>query len=255
MKSFLLGLICVLVLVLLVAAPANCASYSVYKSGVLIEGMIAKGDYRKLLAFIRDGNFYRFMNIIYIDSNGGDVVEAMRIGNFVNKLYGNTIVESNGKCLSACVAIWAGGVSRTLGGTGQLGLHRISMSRDEISVSKNEKAIKPIAENLESYLLKMGFPRRIVDKISETSSANIFLIDNRWLANEDLLDAVSYHPIFIDIAQKKCGTLSIEQMGHISKAELLKWTQCVDDERYRNMNVDENEWRPLLDEVPPIRKY
>lgn len=51
----------------------------------------------------------------------------------------------------------------------------------------------------------LGTPHEILDKMNATSPAELFLISPRWLAEQELLTAVSYRPGFIDEAQVQCG--------------------------------------------------
>jgi hypothetical protein len=247
MKMFLLLLF---VAILGFSKPALSIELSEHKGGILISGKLVRDDYKKLVSYLRAGHLDSFANAVYLNSNGGDVIEAMRIANLVNKLYGNTNVIGGGSCFSACVAIWASGVLRTMPNDAKLGVHRVNLSREEMSVAKTEKAVRPVADGMESFLLKMGIPRKIIDKMNETSPTNLFVFDNRWLIQEDLLHAIGYLPTFIDVAQKKCGAdpwvKASETLTKIDQQEALKWMICVDEVRYENIKIDVREWRDLI---------
>lgn len=235
----------------LLAVPAASAEFSLFRSGVQMKGTIVKGDYKKLATFIRDSHFGEFTERFFLDSNGGDVVEAMKIANLVNKMYGHTVVKTAGNCFSACAVIWAGGVVRTIGEEGRLGLHRISLVSDEPSVSKTEQKIRPVADSVESFLLRMGIPRRLLDKMNETSSTDLFLIDTRWLQNEELYLPMTYSPIFVDVAQKRCGTNPLigffkSNQKLLDPTKLEFWNICLNHERFRISFDERNLWWPLL---------
>jgi hypothetical protein len=235
----------------LLAAPATGAEFSLFRTGVQMKGTIVKGDYKKLAAFIWDDHFGVFTERFFLDSNGGDVVEAMKIANLVNKMYSQTVVKPAGNCFSACAVIWAGGVVRTIGEEGRLGLHRISFVGDEASVSKTERAIRPVADSVESFLLRMGIPRRILDKMNETSSTDLFLIDTLWLQKEELYLPATYSPTFVDVAQKKCGTNPLigffkSNQKLLDSAKLEFWNTCLDGERSTISYDEKNLWWPLL---------
>ncbi len=247
-KSLSFFLVCV---TLLLAAPATSAEFSLFRTGVQMKGPIVEGDYKKLATFIWDDHFGVFTERFFLDSNGGDVMEAMKIANLVNKMYSQTVVKPAGNCFSACAVIWAGGVVRTIGEEGRLGLHRISLVSDEPSVSKTEQAIRPVADSVESFLLRMGIPRRILDKMNETSSTDLFLIDTRWLQKEELYLPTTYSPIFVDIAQKKCGTNPLigffkSNQKLLDSTKLEFWNICLDAERSTISYNEKNLWWPLL---------
>ena len=49
---------------------------------------------------------------IYLNSVGGDVATAMKIGRYLRALEFDTIVEDNARCLSSCVFIFASGLNK-----------------------------------------------------------------------------------------------------------------------------------------------
>lgn len=201
-----------------------------------------RGDYTKLLQFLdkSPSNRKAFFNSIYLDSKGGDVVEAMKMASLLDKSYSNTFVLTDAVCLSSCVLLWASGVSRTL--QGRLGVHRLTLARDEMSVSKTEKIVGPASQSVESYLVRMGIPRRIIDKMNETSAKDLFIIDLPWLVREDLSNAIHYRPTFIDVAEKKCGpspvVVSMKNQTPPNRDSFMKWMLCVDDVREENQVIE-----------------
>jgi hypothetical protein len=208
--------------------------------GVSISGPIERGDYQRLTRFIL-GSAHRnaFLSSIYLNSPGGDVQEAMKIANLLDKSFAMTFVDENSVCASACVLIWAGGATRSL--QGKLGVHRISLSSASVDVDRQDRVVHPASLSVESFLRRAGIPRRIIDKMNETSSSDVFMIDTRWLIEEDLIDAVSYRPAFIDIAARQCGPDPFAAAGRsgirISREQGMKWGTCVDDIRSANQTL------------------
>jgi len=213
------------------------------ESGVALEGKIEAGDYLKLVRYLRSTeNFAQFLNSITLDSNGGDVIEAIRIGNLIKSSFGNTFVKDGGSCFSACFVIWASGVWRSMPNSAKLGVHRINLTRKEISITKTEAAVKPLANGIESFLLGMGIPRKITDKMNETSPSDMFVFDNTWLIEQDLITSIGYLPAFIDVAQKKCGpdpyARAYKSAVLPKQDELTKWSLCVDRVRFDNQKLE-----------------
>lgn len=54
--------------------------------------------------------------LFVLASYGDDAEEAMRIGRYIRKIKGTTMVPETGRCYSACVFILAGGVERIIEG-------------------------------------------------------------------------------------------------------------------------------------------
>jgi hypothetical protein len=57
---------------------------------------------------------------IFLNSTGGDVTAAMKIGRIVRKYDGWTIIDGNNKCYSSCALIFIAGVIRNINGKGEL---------------------------------------------------------------------------------------------------------------------------------------
>jgi hypothetical protein len=93
---------------------------------LVLSGEIMPGDYGRLLARIA-GDEVRFLsqNKIILASDGGDVAEALKIGNLVNSLFTEIIVERRtGRCVSACFFIYAAANQRATDGERLIGINR-----------------------------------------------------------------------------------------------------------------------------------
>ncbi len=109
------------------------ADTSIHQRGVLIQGSIQKGDYAKIIQFIRQpDNYERFARAVFLDSTGGDLVEAIQISHLLDKSYASTFMVWGARCHSACFVLWMSGVSRHLSRGATLGVHRI-----DFTVSQN----------------------------------------------------------------------------------------------------------------------
>jgi len=230
----------------------HAADFSVVMSSkgnpmaVRISGKIEKGDYHKLAKFIaplkNDDISDAFLNMVFLNSPGGDVAEAMKIANLLNMSLGSTMVAKDDICFSACVILWAGGVTRSLDNSAKLGVHRLSLTRNEISVKKTEKAVMPASQSVESFLVRVGIPHKIIDKMNETSPTDLFIIDNKWLTQEDLFNAVSEQPSYIDVVEKVCGqspwVSAMKNAKPVDKDAGLQWGLCADNVRVKNQKLE-----------------
>ena len=95
----------------------------------------------------------------------------------------------------------------------------------------------------------LGTPRSILDKMNATSSSDMFVINQRWLAEQQLLTAVSYRLGFMNSAQTQCGpepySAAIKGKAPLSEEEAQDWTSrikswiaCADELRARNQKAD-----------------
>ncbi|MDO9360496.1 MAG: hypothetical protein Q7T70_16080 [Polaromonas sp.] len=224
------------------SAPVAAADISVHKHGVLIQGTIQKGDYARIIQFVRHpDNYTRFTRSVFLDSPGGDVLEAVKIANLLDKSYAATHVASGARCYSACFILWMAGVTRNVSSGATLGVHRVSVMSGDATSGEAVEALARVSRNVESYMQQLGTPRAILDKMNTTAAADMFVISPRWLAEQQLLMALSYRLGFIDAAQSNCGPepfaeamkrsiLSTEEENRwISGAR--RWLHCADGVR------------------------
>lgn len=230
--------------------PAVAADISAYQRGVLIQGTIEKGDYARIIAFVRHpDNYGRFARMVYLDSSGGDVVEAIKIAHLLDKSSAATHVASGARCYSACFILWMSGVTRHVSTGATLGVHRIHVQVKEGSIDQQSAYVSQIARTVENYMSGLGTPRAILDKMNATAPADLFVISPRWLAEQHLLTAVSYRLGFIDAAQARCGpepvalamkakTPPAEDEAEHWVSQIKSWISCADELRASNQRGD-----------------
>jgi ATP-dependent protease ClpP protease subunit len=231
--------------------PAAGADISAYQHGVLIQGRIEKGDYARLIAFIRHpDNYGRFARSVFLDSPGGDVVEAIRIANLLDKSYAATHVASGARCYSACFILWMSGVTRHVSTSATLGVHRIQAKLGKTGMDPQSEPVVRMARRVEDYMLLLGTPQAILDKMKATAPTDLFVFGQRWLAEQQLLTTVSYRLGFIDAAQAHCGPepLAVALRDKAPQtdeeeqrwvAQLKSWIGCADELRASSQRGDE----------------
>jgi hypothetical protein len=240
-------------------APAMAADIVAHRQGVLIQGSIQKGDYAKIVQFVRHpDNYGRFARSVFLDSPGGDLVESVKIAHLLEKSYAATHVDAGARCYSACFILWMSGVSRNVSQGATLGVHRINVKVDGEAVDPASERFASIARRVEYYMASLGTPRTILDKMNATASASMFVISPRWLAEQRLLAAVSYRGGFIDAAQTRCGPepyAAALSAAPMSDEEARRWTsvvgnwiRCADSVRASSQQNDGLRIAALLDE-------
>ncbi len=230
--------------------PAAAADVSAFQRGVLIQGQIQVGDYAKIVRFVRHpDNYERFARAVFLDSGGGDLRETIKIANLLEKSYAATHVPAGARCYSACFILWMGGVTRTVASGATLGVHRIRVQVDGDSVDPASEPFANISRRVETYMAGLGTPRTILDKMNATAPADMFVISQRWLAEQQLLVPLSYRMGFASEAQVHCGpepyaaavrdsTPLNEEQARSWTAHLKRWIGCADEIRARSQQTD-----------------
>nr|WP_294527709.1 hypothetical protein [uncultured Rhodopila sp.] len=188
-----LGLAAVVVLGLW-ANPATCAEISVGPPGktIYINGEIQPGDAaifqrlidREVALFHEKSPNVSPIMIVRPTSLGGSVREAMEIGRLVRKNALWVFTNAAGqKCASACVLIFAGGVSK-LPGPGSIGIHCPTFPSDSFSTLNPQQALekyKEMSEDVRLYLAEMDLPPIVFDEMMQIRSDEI-----KWLTWDQL---------------------------------------------------------------------
>ncbi|HKM27787.1 MAG TPA: hypothetical protein VJY57_10155 [Thiopseudomonas sp.] len=113
--------------------------------------------------------------IFHIDSPGGDVREAMFIGDFIRQ--SQTPVWSGRICNSACVLVLVSGVERMAQGT--VGLHRPRYSEEyysKLSSSDAAKAYSQATEAITEYMVSMGVHQAVIDRMFQADSGSLDIL-------------------------------------------------------------------------------
>lgn len=96
--------------------------------------------------------------------------------------------------------------------------------------------------------------------MNATPPTELFLISPRWLAEQQLLTAVSYRPGFIDAAQVQCGPepfdAAMKDQAPRTHEEydrwvlqFRSWNDCIDLLRARNQKADSTIIAALIDQI------
>jgi hypothetical protein len=168
----------------------------------LLSGDIVKGDYEKVATFF---DVHR-PKMFALNSNGGDVDEALKIGRLFRKFLILTLVPTqpwycSGEecvCASACALIWFGGIDRG----GGVGLHR-PRSRDpkfgKLSPVDATTEYRRELERINAYLDEMEVPKTIIDSMVTTDFSDI-----RWVYS--FLDGLVKPPSIAEWEEASCSS-------------------------------------------------
>lgn len=180
----------------LVSADTYALDVTHNGSSILLSGEIMSGDLEQVEAALN-----RKLAPIHLDSNGGQVLEAIKIGELIRSKSLETRLPYNSSCASACVLLLAAGVIRTADETAGIGIHMSSGVFNEELISKLEElissdgvAVVPLIVSIfekqaglvtlkqVDYLMRMGVSLSLLKR-----ATLVHHLDIEWLTLDDAL--------------------------------------------------------------------
>ena len=175
---------------------------------LLVEGEIEKGDGARLrqmidktsVVFSEKFELKARVGKIHFNSPGGDLYEAMKVGQLIRQEMITTQVTRDSLCYSACVIAYLGGVLRIP--VGPIGIHSF-YSNEFIGASNFAEASKrynEILSQLESYLRELRIPVSFLDEMKKVPHYNL-----KKLEFEDLerYGVIGVDPLYAQMKPKK----------------------------------------------------
>lgn len=251
---------------------------------IAVVGDIEKGDFDKVNELIakaipQDSAVKLPTFYIELYSEGGDVVEASKIGAMARELFigtdapdltsCNAVARLRGdslssfrwwpasadsslacSCYSACFVAWAGGVNRgggmSFGDKTYIGVHRARFGSEYFSGLSSREAdtiYDQLLEDLNSYLARMDIPSSIVERMNNTPSSEM-----RMLSRAEI-ESISKYPPFIDEwLESKCVDKRLTQQESADRDELIiKYARSVGGGRGPELSSPESNYRQTLD--------
>lgn len=218
-----------------------------------IDGKIEKGDYAKFMDklsqiyFLKTAEFPKAMEryrknspiaykefmekynepkgviglTVYLNSQGGDVAEAVKIGKTVRDLllptetgfhfiYGGE--SKDNICMSSCFLIWVSGIEREVGfrkGRNPLGIHRLyfdSKYYSGLPPDEAEKKYSQLMSFAKDHLRSMGVPDEFFVKIFSVPSNEVYL-----LSDEEISRLEGKAPFYEELLFSKCGSFTKQE--------------------------------------------
>jgi hypothetical protein len=198
-------------------------------TNINFSGEIVKGDalkledfYKRLRSDLPAQGCGPGLPTIMIDSTGGDLDEAIKIGRYIRKnLMGTTVSwmhnstpRTKGKCFSACIFILAGGVKRqVIDEFSQIGIHRPYFVRSTGSDSVDEirKIRKNLSEKMYLYFDEMDINPSLVEDMMAASPSEIrILTENEGKKYRLTVDDANHEEAEVLRAAKRFGLSTAE---------------------------------------------
>jgi hypothetical protein len=224
-------------------------------AGGLISGPIEEGDFEKVRTLYRQN--HPFLGLFTLNSPGGNVLEAIRIGQLLRKyliiafapvritdsegherfaLPGEPQCDS-GKCFcaSACALIWFGAVDHW----GSVGLHRPHTddpSFKTLDPPAAAEAYRRMLDSVRQYLETMEVPEPMIDAMVATGSADI-----RWVT---VADDLSRPPSLAEWEDASCGSFAAKDRILLSQLRQKRTDATTQEQRLRDKLMDRQaQWR------------
>lgn len=188
-------------------------SYSSKSVAVYITGIIRDEDADTFKKIIKENGR---PNQILLDSTGGSVDAAVDIGRQIRtfKELAPMLIVRN-ECISSCVLILAGGLSRMVLNNAVIGIHRPFLAKDKnTTIEDQKKEYNRIEKLVKGYLSEVNVPVTLYDLMFRIPSGDVRYLTNNELQEYNLNENDPYY-------EEATNTKRAERLG-ISKYEYLK---------------------------------
>ena len=139
---------------------------------------IAPGDYEALLKGIKANPGKYAKKIVMLDSIGGSVSEAMRMGRLLRETGFDALVPSTGVCQGSCVYLLAAGHAKTV--RGYVGIHRPYYAGSDSVHSAS--AFGPSRATQIAYFIEMQISPELLEAINSTEPRRMRVLTPAELA-------------------------------------------------------------------------
>lgn len=118
-------------------------------------------------------------NTLWLDSPGGLIAEAMKIGDVIAEKAMEAIVVFRGRCYSSCVFVYA--AAKTRSGIGDVGIHRpfaSEISAESLGYAEYLEKYDALTPILKRYFSKYGVSPSLVDAMNVIPSDEIKILSD-----------------------------------------------------------------------------
>ena len=202
-------------------------------SKLCLTGEIKAGDTQRFLELIRLDhiNVYTASGRVYLDSDGGDVREAMSLAKVLGSLYPVVYVEN--ACASSCLLLYLSGAFRLTIDGGRVGIHRPTFEStylQALPVTEAKLAYVAAETEFREYVTSNGLPQSLYEQLMATPSTTVY-----WLSAADL-SLIGVNPPYLqEKILASCGLLLPKAKGDLTTSAAKDFFRCfdslVDDER------------------------
>lgn len=145
---------------------------------VKVSAEIAPGDYEALLKGLRQNPGTFAKKIVVLDSIGGSVQEAIRMGRLLRETGFDALVPSNSVCQGTCVYLLAAGRDKTV--RGYVGLHRPYYPAGDSAFSALASSTARYSPS--AYWREMNIPPSLAEDMSRIEPSKMRVLSPQELA-------------------------------------------------------------------------
>lgn len=186
-----------------------------YSDAVLISGEIEVGDAIRFGEYLKKRQrAKRPVAVLYLNSPGGSLQDAMIIGKIARQLMVATqigdMIDAQAVCESACVFAFAGGVKRIVIWKDKIfpiiGLHRPYFDPKHyanLPLDKAQAMYREVIQASQQYMTEMEFPPILTARIFNAASTEMDILDFR-----EAHDLNWTSPFLEEFFIARCGDLS-----------------------------------------------
>ena len=152
---------------------------------IAIEGEIVDGDYERFKAISVNS---ALSTLVLLSSPGGDLYEALGIGDVIHENGYTTGVSDGFKCASACGLIWLAGSKRALQGDAKVGFHAAYHLAQGVPVEGGQANAM-----VGAYVTRLGLPLKVVAFVTAAAPEEM-----RWLYPAEAMEIgldIAYVPV------------------------------------------------------------
>ncbi|QKE65676.1 hypothetical protein HNE05_05990 [Aquipseudomonas campi] len=139
---------------------------------------IAPNDYETLLKGLRQNPGKFAKKIVVLDSIGGSVQEAIRMGRLLRETGFDALVPSNGICQGTCVYLLAAGRDKNV--RGYVGLHRPYYPSGDSALSERSSSAARYSPS--AYWREMNIPTSLAEDMSRIEPSKMRVLSPQELA-------------------------------------------------------------------------
>lgn len=159
-----------------------------------LSGSISSSDY---IAFVEKHNMLkrekRATSFVFLNSSGGDVNTAMKLGRYIRKEHFHAVVHENKICASACVFVLAGARVKHIDEGGSVYIHRPFINNDnEFDPVRQKVRYKKIESQIKKYLNEMNISVGLYDEMFSIDSVHSKLLSINELQKYSLIGLDPY---------------------------------------------------------------
>jgi hypothetical protein len=159
---------------------------------VYLNGVIKPGDGDIFVKLVAEKKFNK--GAVFLNSDGGDVASALKIGREIKRLGMNTVVEDQVVCASACGIIWLAGKTRWYDNRSKIGFHAPSYLVENKNGKKSSTVNLPATGGsaiVGMYLAEMGLNEEAIFRLTAYRTDGSLLWLNSALAKKFDIKAIN----------------------------------------------------------------